>query len=964
MKKTIILLFIILFITAKGFPQNKIRWKDMDWRIYETEHFDIYYYRGEDFLAKMAAIYAEQGLENDSQTLKYHPKARIPLFIYEDSQDFGTTNITLSYLGGNVGGFTEPYKNRVVIPGGGSLLSLKQVIFHEITHAIQYDILFGEGMRSYNMVYKTIAVPLWVMEGMAEYDADDYGTIGDMMLREAVTSEKLITLDKLDGFDHLEEPYLAYKESQSIFMYIDKFYGKDKIAKIINFFKDENSIEAVIKKVLKKEYPDFQKEWQFYMKKKYWAQIQGRDTPDKYGPKLTNNNRQNIVYNQGPAFSPNGETIAFVSTKDGHSEIFLMRKDGQDVRKAFRYVLEGVDSSGCPISWGSDNRTLYFSAVDRGRTYLCRGDIESGKIDKLETPDIPYVFSPAISPDNKFLAFIGVKNGFSDVYVYDIEKKKVTNITDNLFANDYVSWSKDGGSLLFTEERDDFFRLATIDLKSGVKKFITKPAKYDYKCPAFISDEEIAFTSDKNGIFNLYKMDVKTGEEQQLTNITNGIFNVCPVGNYIAYSYYEDGCYNIYKYLIDRERAFAEIPLTYIPPSEEKAKPNALSNTAAQAPQTEISASFTGDDGDMKNQIEKQAENIITKDSKYDTAFSIDLIFAIFGFSSDAGPVGTGYVFTSDMLGNHDIQLTADFIPGYFSQFDLTYYYLSLPFDLGLDLFYDQNVYELYDPLRGVFFSELNQTQEGGTVSMQYPFNLYTSLKVSLSEKIVTDIYNNYDIESSYFFGTNFSGPLNVISALFAYDYSAWRDFWPYSGEAVMAYVESAEKIFGGQQTYNLYDIDLRKYFDLSFITNNNLSLGLRLAGALTDGPDKPLFFFGGEGTVRGLDYGQFYGDKYAVFNSELRFTVAKSIDFVLWPLTAYMIKNIKIAFFDDAGIVEQGMVDYVAPEDVKNGVGISLIFDTFLLQREFIPLTFEVAKRTDITSNNYNFYFSINTAF
>jgi len=549
------------------------------------------------------------------------------------------------------------------------------------------------------------------------------------------------------------------------------------------------------------------------------------------------------------------------------------------------------------------------------------------------------------------------------VYVYDIDKKKATNVTNNIFDNDCVSWSKDGGSLIFTEERDDYFRLAMIDLKSGRKKFLTKKANYDYKYPVFINDNEIAFTSDKNGILNLYKMDINTGEEHQLTNIANGIFYPGPGGNYIAYCYYEDGCYNIYKYLLDKEKASVEIPLIYTPPAEEQPNPNGLTSQA-RVPDTEINTGYAGDDDDVKNQIEKQAEGIITKDSKYDTAFTIDLIFAVFGFSSDAGLVGTGYVSTSDMLGNHNIALTADFIPGYFSQFDLSYYYLSLPFDLGFDLFYYQNTYDLYDPLRGVFFSELNETQEGGTVSMSYPLNLFTSLTLSLSEMQVTDIYDNYDIGSSYFFGTNFSGPMNIISLMFSYDYSAWRDFWPYSGEAVMAYLETSQKIFGGEQAYDLYDIDLRKYFDLSFVANRNLSLALRLAGALTDGPDKPIFFFGGEGTVRGLDYGQYYGDKYAVFNSELRYTVAKSIDFELWPLTAYMIKNIKLTIFDDCGIVESGMVYDVVSEDIKNGIGIGLVFDTFLLQREFMPVTFEVAKRTDVTANNYNFYFSINTAF
>src|ERR1035437_865587 len=115
MRKTIIFTVLALFLTSvSSFGINKIRWKEMDWKIYETEHFKIYYYTGEDFLARLTAVYAEEAYIHDTAVLDFNPKNPIPLFIYENHIDFASTNITLSPLTEGTGGFTEPYKNRVV----------------------------------------------------------------------------------------------------------------------------------------------------------------------------------------------------------------------------------------------------------------------------------------------------------------------------------------------------------------------------------------------------------------------------------------------------------------------------------------------------------------------------------------------------------------------------------------------------------------------------------------------------------------------------------------------------------------------------------------------------------------------------------------------------------------------------------------------------------------------------------
>ncbi len=150
--------------------------------------------------------------------LDYYPKVRQPLFLFQSHIDFQQTNIAQEVIGPGTGGFTEAYKNRMVLPTTQSDKWLDIVIAHELTHAIQFDLLYGEGQRSFQ-VFKNYVIPLWVMEGMAEYCAKNWDSYADMVLRDAVLNERVPDLDQMDGFSHLDEVYVAYKAGQSAMQY-------------------------------------------------------------------------------------------------------------------------------------------------------------------------------------------------------------------------------------------------------------------------------------------------------------------------------------------------------------------------------------------------------------------------------------------------------------------------------------------------------------------------------------------------------------------------------------------------------------------------------------------------------------------------------------------------------------------------------------------------------------------------
>jgi len=181
-------LVIILFILASSsnaqfyFGQNKVQYTNFDWHVMETEHFRIYFYMEEEDLAGIAARIAEDGYKDLAAKFKHEVYRKTPLIIYSSPNYFSQTNVTPSLLPESVGGFTEFFKGRVVVPFNGSYHSFAHVIRHELVHVFTISKL--ESVMSRQKLVRMASPPLWFIEGIAEFWSTEWDSEADMILKE------------------------------------------------------------------------------------------------------------------------------------------------------------------------------------------------------------------------------------------------------------------------------------------------------------------------------------------------------------------------------------------------------------------------------------------------------------------------------------------------------------------------------------------------------------------------------------------------------------------------------------------------------------------------------------------------------------------------------------------------------------------------------------------------------------
>jgi hypothetical protein len=162
-------LFLILLVSSiSGFGKNKVQYTDFSWRYLPAAHFTLYFHQNQGTLPDMSYRMMEDIYRTLSRRFRCTHKEAVPVIVYGDPNLFNQTNVITELLPEEVGGFTEIFKSRVVVPFSGSYDEFSHVLHHEMVHAFVYGILYDQ-LGSSLLTGSMFQIPLWFMEGLAEY---------------------------------------------------------------------------------------------------------------------------------------------------------------------------------------------------------------------------------------------------------------------------------------------------------------------------------------------------------------------------------------------------------------------------------------------------------------------------------------------------------------------------------------------------------------------------------------------------------------------------------------------------------------------------------------------------------------------------------------------------------------------------------------------------------------------------
>ena len=381
--------------SAQYFGRNKVQYEEFDFKVLTTANWEIHYYPDAEVAIEDIARLAERWYERFARTFQHEFDDRKPLVIYADHPDFQQTNTLSGAIGQGVGGVTESLKNRVIMPLTASYRETDRILGHELVHAFQYNI---SQSQSGGGIMNLAQMPLWVVEGMAEYMSmgrDHPHTA--MWLRDHLLRDDKPTLKEITR----NQKYFAYRFGQGLISYLGGTYGDDAVQDLFRTAL-RTGWEAGIEQVFGMPEDTLAMQWWDAVEAEYRPLMAGKSDPHETGDVLLCEECGAGRTNISPSLSPDGRYIVFQSERDLFSmDLFLAETEtGRIIRPLQRnqtpYIdgIRYVDTSG---SWSPDSRKLAFVILAGGNNQLAILDVASGNLeDRIEIEELGAIQNPAL----------------------------------------------------------------------------------------------------------------------------------------------------------------------------------------------------------------------------------------------------------------------------------------------------------------------------------------------------------------------------------------------------------------------------------------------------------------------------------------------------------------------------------------------------------------------------------------
>ncbi|MBB5394253.1 basic secretory protein-like protein [Mucilaginibacter sp. AK015] len=540
---------------AQYFGQNKVRYKNLKFKVYKTPHFEIYYYLKNDSLIKRFAQESELWYTLHQQVFRDTFNKPNPIILYANHPDFQQTTAIDGEISVGTGGITEGLKNRVVMPIMETNQTTRHVLGHELVHAFQYHTLLGHDSSNFENIGN---LPLWMIEGMAEYlslgKKDAYTA---MWMRDAYLNHDIPTVRALTE----SNKYFPYRYGEAFWSFLGSTYG-DTI--IVPFFKNTArfGLEYGIRRTFGYDDKTLSRLWQNsientykpFLKDTVQTPVGNRIIDAKTGGDLT----------VAPSVSPDGKYLAFLSSKSLFSiDLYLSdAKTGRIIKRLTSKVsnthideFNFIESAG---TWSPDSKKFAFSVFSKGRNRMLVVNVPDGSIANDVSMGKAGQFSNlSWSPDGKNVAFQGLSEGQSDLYMYNFDSKKVTQLTNDKYSDYQPNFSRDGKRIIFSSDRatydtklsqDITFDLAELDIATGKVTDIKVFDGANNLNPQYSSDgTQVYFLSNKDGFRNMYRYTLASGKVEQLTDLFTGICGITEYSPALSLSANDDVVYSYYR---------------------------------------------------------------------------------------------------------------------------------------------------------------------------------------------------------------------------------------------------------------------------------------------------------------------------------------------------------------------------------------------------------------------------------
>jgi serine/threonine protein kinase/Tol biopolymer transport system component len=280
-----------------------------------------------------------------------------------------------------------------------------------------------------------------------------------------------------------------------------------------------------------------------------YARLTAPENLDIYSQRIGGSNPTNLtadspVNDTQPAFSPDGRTIAFRSEREGGG-VFLMGATGESVRR--------LTDFGYNPAWSPDGRRILVATEGvsdpqsrKTKSQVWRVEVATGARRLLVPGD---AVQPSWSPHGSRIAYWGIPTGSAERALWTIPAAGGTPVavTRDEYFNWSPAWSPDGKYLYFASNRGGSMNLWRTPIEEasgrtlGAPEPITAPSEWSGLISLSRDGKRIIYSTNENRSnlerFTLEPVSLAAGKPHPVTQGSRGVnsCDVSPDGQWLAF---------------------------------------------------------------------------------------------------------------------------------------------------------------------------------------------------------------------------------------------------------------------------------------------------------------------------------------------------------------------------------------------------------------------------------------------
>ncbi len=951
MRKTVYVLSFLMMILGtlaqaqfSLFPwygKNKVHYDHFDWKVYSTEHFDIYFYTKETNLLASVVGILESAYAHYRSVLQHEIPFRIPVLYFRSQAEFqqlAYVDVSTSTLG-----VAEPFYNRVALTLDLSPEEMRHVIYHELAHIFEFSMVYGR--LNINTQVQRIP-PLWAMEGFAQFMAGWWEPTELMVVRDAVLTDRLpyisVTRD-------LEIPpdyginISPYNIGHAVWEYVFDAYGFSGIREFWYQLRKSTyfSITDPFLSAFGVSEERFNEDFYSYLREKF-EPFRKYETPLEYERivALPFPYRSFLSY----AMSPDGKLLAGLTINMYEQALDVVLYD----RKS-KKILNLTKGGGTKFSeiqidlfktrnltWSGDGQYIAFFART-GKYNSLFVYRRNGKLFKKLYVPFNKATSPQFRPGKMEVSFVAFDDqNQQNIFIIDLNTKEIRQLTDDDIFEESPTWDVAGSKLIYVGRTFGQFTIYEFDVDEGRNRVLFRPPPQTFVMTPVLSPDGryLLFASNYDQTIDLYRYDVMERKLYRMTKVMGG--NYSPTffqengKTYIYFLSYFKGLNHLYR--IPSDRVIGEVSIGEEIQREE----------VPEIPKVEI---------DVAQVRPKRFKPVLTNRPTFISGLTQDTV----AFAS--------YITLEDLLGEYAmsffIQRIRSFNTIYMSWTDLSRRFQYVLEGMWFDDFF-------YAPVNEFFFGIVRNRQVGADLFGVYPIDIWRRIEFGAGffwieqdflDDFTRSLYKDF-IERT---GTDdflARGYLIPLTLAFTVDASTLFWFGPVSG--YMGRIGISYSLPLGRDAIRQLNFffDFRHYIRLGLMS----LIAWRVQAISSSGDFPNLLAFGGGLDFRGYGYREIIANQAIIGHIELRQPMFP----ISWRIEHPWLNAFRWKLFFDAGVfrlTNLGNVPYLVTEELFDaekgigsfGIGITLFFAGF-------PLNLETAFITDFrkVSSKPRFNFSI----